>query len=453
MQSDLLDVLIGVVFVWFLLSVMLSGVNEAFSLVTHIRAKHLWLGIGRLLDPSRSKLPTRFLDATFNLPVRGKFDLRPVTPLGPGRQNRLTSYFADRPQRKADEPTKELRGQTERLYAKLEPQIVETAQPGRLSKITHVASSAVAEAVISLASRVHRHDVLAAAVEMGWTEDEQEHLGRMLSRFDDAARISIDDLLDVAPEAGHPNPSDLRELHAVASEKLTGRDFADALHENPELAEAVRRAVAKLDGAAKVTAAKAAIAEHFDRQMDQVSRFYRRQSRKILAPLAVITVLVFQANSVALALDLWRDSNLRAAVVGGALTASAGQALDEAVAQGRCEVQGTPATTSTSVTTSTPSTTADPVVEAERQLRCAASILQELSSFRVGLGWSDFKDAHETAGSPRAELADVGPYLTDDWGLVGRAITAIALLFGAQFWFDILRRLVGLRKPGAASSA
>jgi hypothetical protein len=372
----------------------------------------------------------------------------------------LTRYFANRPQAKADGPTKELRRQTEALYAKLEPQIVETAQPGRLSKITHVAGSAVAEALISLASRVHKRDLLAAAVETGWTQDEQESLGQMLSRFDDEARISVDELLKQAPEAGRPNTGDLRELHAVASEKLTGRDFADALHENPELAEAVRRAVAKLDGAAKVKAAKAAIAEHFDREMDQVSRFYRRQSRKVLAPLAIITVLVFQANAVALAQDLWRDSNLRAAVVGGALTAAASQALDEAVAQGRCEGQATAATTSTSVSTSTvppatatsTSTTANPVAEAEGQLRCAASIMRQLSSFRVGLGWSEFKDAHRTAGPPRAEFADVGPYLTQDWGLVGRALTAIALLFGAQFWFDVLRRLVGLRKPDAPAA-
>ena len=89
MQSDLLDVVIGVVFVWFLLSVMLSGVNEAFSLLTHTRAKHLWLGIGRLLDPRKSKLPTRFLDVTVRLPILSRFDLRPVTP-GGRKQNAVT---------------------------------------------------------------------------------------------------------------------------------------------------------------------------------------------------------------------------------------------------------------------------------------------------------------------------------------------------------------------------
>jgi hypothetical protein len=453
----LLDVVIGVVFVWFLLSVMLSGVNEAFTLVTHIRAKHLWLGIGRLLDPARSKLPTRFLDATIGLPVMGRFDLRPVTAPGEGRQNGFVRFFTGRPDAKADDDTRGLRARTNLLYTKLEPQIVETAQPGRLSKITHVAGAAVAEAIVSLASRVHRNDLIQTAEELGWSEDERQALGRSLSGVPEGGRLSVDELLKLPTGGTILTESALRDVHAQASERLTGRDFADALHDNPELGDAVRRAVAGLEGAAKVKAAKEAIAAHFDREMDQVSRFYRRQNRKILAVLALVTVLVFQANAVALALDIWKDSSLRTAVVGGALTAAAGDSLDRAVQKG-CEKAGTttsttgaaaPATTSTTAVATT--TTTDPVVEAEEQLRCAASIYQKLSAFHLGLGWSDFKKAHDTGAPQRAEWADVPPYLTERWGLVGRALTAIALLFGAQFWFDVLRRLVGLRRPASAA--
>ncbi len=449
MQSDLLDVVIGVVFVWFLLSVMLSGVNEAFTLVTHIRAKHLWLGIGRLLDPARSTLPTRFLDATIRLPLMGRFDLRPVTPIGDGRQNPVAQHFARRPDAKADAAAQELRERTSLLYSKLESQIVETAQPGRLSKITHVAGDAVAEAMISLASKVHRADLLEAGVRLGWPSGRQRALGQLVSDVGEGERISVEKLLELADGNVILTESELRDVHAEAAETLTGRDFADALGDNPQLAEAVRRAVGRLEGAEKVKAAKDAIAAHFDREMDQVSRFYRRQSRKILAVLAFVTVLVFQANAVALALDLWNDSSLRTAVVGGALTAAAGQSLDAAVEQG-CDEAGTPPVTQT--TTAPRTTTTDPVAEAEEQLRCAASILQRVSAFHVGLGWSDFKQAQDTGDPQRAEWGDAWPYLTERWGIVGRALTAIALLFGAQFWFDILRRLVGLRKPQSASA-
>ena len=254
---------------------------------------------------------------------------------------------------------------------------------------------------------------------------------------------------------GSPTEGELRELHAVASVALTGRDFVD----NPELADAVRRAVAGLGGAERVKAAKDAVAAHFDREMDQISRFYRRQSRKILAPLAVLTVLVFQANAVALALDLWSDSNLRAAVVGGALAAARQRRIRQGGGGGPMRGTGhvhhdfDGGVHAGDHGRGHDDDHDDPVVEAKRQLRCAGEILEELSSFHVGLGWSDFKDAHRTDGAPRAELTDVWPYLTERYGLAGRALTAIALLFGAQFWFDILRRLVGLRKPAASSSA
>jgi hypothetical protein len=309
--------------------------------------------------------------------------------------------------------------------------------------------------MMSLASNVHRQDLLDAADELGWSDETRLALGTVLRSTSPGDRIELDELLRMGPTTGRPTESDLRELHAKASEKLTARDFVD----NAELAGAVRRAVAGLEGAAKVKAAREAVAAYFDREMEQVSRFYRRQNRKILAVLAVVAVLVFQSNSVALALDLWRDSQLRAAVVGGALTASAAGTLERAVAEG-CDEQGNPTTTTTMAATTTSTTTPsatttsiDPVVQAREQLSCATAIFRQLSSFGFGLGWSDFRSAHEKAdkidGPPHPELADVKPYVLDDWAVPGRVITVIALLFGAQFWFDILRRLVGLRQPGA----
>ncbi len=44
------------------------------------------------------------------------------------------------------------------------------------------------------------------------------------------------------------------------------------------------------------------------------------------------------------------------------------------------------------------------------------------------------------SGSRRSRRSPRG-----DWGWLGRALTVVALLFGAQFWYDLLRRLVGIR--------
>lgn len=462
MQSDVLDVVIGVVFIWFLLSVMLAAVNEAFALATHLRAKHLWLGIGRLLDPAKGKLPSKFLDVTFRLPVQGKFDLRPVTPptsdAPKDKTSAFVTRFADRPGNKADDDAKALRAATDALYQRLAPQIVEIAQPGRLSKVTHISAASIADAVVSLASTVHKQDLVAAAVMLAWSEAKREALGLALTDLSDEMRVSLADLADRAT----PDPlskADWPFLHAEAARSLTGRDLADALAVNPALA-GVQRAVSAAS-AEELKDVKVAIGAQFEREMAHISAFYRRQNRKILGVLALVAVVVFQANSVALALDLWHDGALRDAVVGGAVTA-ASTTFDDAVSVSGCKEQptsittmaGSVPTTTTTTTARVPTTTTtiDSVRRAKERLECAGSIVTRAGSLHVGVGWTEFKQAHgDKFAAAKPEWSDIAPYLTQRWGFVGRPITAIALLFGAQFWFDILRRLVGLRKPGAPS--
>jgi len=53
-QNDLLDLAIGLVFVWFILSLLISVINEGFALVFRIRAKHLWLGSAACSTPRKA---------------------------------------------------------------------------------------------------------------------------------------------------------------------------------------------------------------------------------------------------------------------------------------------------------------------------------------------------------------------------------------------------------------
>ena len=48
--SEILDVAIGLVLVWFLLSIAVSGINEAFSWLTRMRAKQLWRTLAGIVD-------------------------------------------------------------------------------------------------------------------------------------------------------------------------------------------------------------------------------------------------------------------------------------------------------------------------------------------------------------------------------------------------------------------
>lgn len=77
-------------------------------------------------------------------------------------------------------------------------------------------------------------------------------------------------------------------------------------------------------------------------------------------------------------------------------------------------------------------------------------MLEDASQFRVGLAWQELIETRgDTGKDAQLEPADALPYIGNavwhDHGFLGRSITLIALLFGAQFWFDVLRRLTGLR--------
>ena len=77
--SEILDVAIGLVLVWFLLSIAVSGINEAFSWLTRMRAKQLWRTLAGIVD-STVKPQARLRDVLWRIPV-GVSDYRPeVSP-------------------------------------------------------------------------------------------------------------------------------------------------------------------------------------------------------------------------------------------------------------------------------------------------------------------------------------------------------------------------------------
>lgn len=125
-------------------------------------------------------------------------------------------------------------------------------------------------------------------------------------------------------------------------------------------------------------------------------------------------------------------------VVSGAAVAAAGDTLADAAKVGCRETPTTTTSASPTTITSTTittvalgvTTTIDPVREARNQLDCVTRILKQTGRFHAGLGFSDFKNAH--GDTDKAEVADLWPYLTSQWGWVGRPITAVALLFGAR---------------------
>jgi hypothetical protein len=140
----------------------------------------------------------------------------------------------------------------------------------------------------------------------------------------------------------------------------------------------------------------------YDETMQRVSGWYKRFTRLIMFGFGLALVIVINADTLNVANTLWRDSSIRSAV------------SDQAAAF----VQQGKLTTD----------------QAQQQLAA-------LEGLKLPLGWK----FHAESTDARRIPVDFAEVLTK---LLGILMTAIALTFGAPFWFDLLKKFVGLRSSG-----
>ncbi len=142
---------------------------------------------------------------------------------------------------------------------------------------------------------------------------------------------------------------------------------------------------------------RAGVESWFDQGMERVSGWYRRRVQVVLWALALLVSVVLNADSVRLASTLWTDDAVREAVVAQADRA-AGESPDQ-----------------------------------------LADRVGSIDELEIPLGWALDK------GDPRDVPRDVGDVFSKILGLM---VTSVALTFGAPFWFDILRKVAGVRSAG-----
>ena len=477
-QSEIIDLAIGLIFVWFVLSLLISVINEAFALVFRIRAKHLWLGISRLLDPVNSTYSRRLWDTTVSLPMSWRqFDLRPeaqpAAADAPVKNTWLTlpDWWTKGPSGSgtAAERRSQLqasRNQLQQIYDALAPMVSDVALSGRKSKLTKINGADFAGAIAGLAKPVQTADLLAAATSLGWNDSRQAALAAAVGGVPADRVLSSSDVLAL-PLSGVADTAKDR-LYLAASGLLTARDVADFFRTNPLLAQAITSAADAAGVGQDLSAAKATVQAWFDREMDQLSALYRRQNRKVLALLALPIVLILQANTLRIIADLRGDAALREAISSEAVAVAGASTLDAVINQqcapagssGGTAANGTSGgTTDSGSGTASPSGTADgtdPFDDAVDRFACVAKIVRAAGVFAI-VPDIDKITALDPSEGPffGMSVADIWDYEFHDYGWLGRGITLVALLFGAQFWFDVLRRLVGIRKSviGGGGSA
>jgi hypothetical protein len=199
------------------------------------------------------------------------------------------------------------------------------------------------------------------------------------------------------------------------------RSAAEALPAGP-FTDSLLVLIANADG--QVAQLRRQIEEWYDDHMKRVSGWYKRRLRIVIFAVGVVLVLIFNANAVNIARALYTDQVLRESVVTLAVQEADCSAVDAA----DClqQIRGSLGTLGAS---GVPLFwAADPYCEAE-DARCSVFERFRLTD-RTTTEWS-------------ADLRHFGLVV------LGWLAFALALVPGANFWFDLLTRLGGFRSSGA----
>jgi hypothetical protein len=256
------------------------------------------------------------------------------------------------------------------------------------------------------------------------------------------------------------------ELFARALLDLTmrGRGPGALSTTAPMTADAIRGGVASLHnptvarivllaldaGSNTVDGCVGELAKWYDRAMERVTGWYRRESQVVLFSIGFFTAIGLNVSFLRIAEALYNNESLRSVAVAeatrltDATTAADLAAMTTPPPPAAAPMAAQAAGTSARGATTPPATTSpDPARRVELRKRLAESRAR-LDSLGLPIGWSD---------------ADVQVPIASNAGVlrfIGWLLTGVLVSFGAPFWFDVLSKFVSIRttvKPPARATA
>ncbi|MGN9779948.1 hypothetical protein ACTMTF_00885 [Nonomuraea sp. ZG12] len=341
MLSTYIDLALGLILLFLLLSLLVSGLNEAFVRVLSIRSKFLWAYLRDTLDggdaQGRSWLPSGVREVFGSLPF-----LRDPRPAHDSRP--APSQLPEMPERE----DKAQDAMTILLYERVRE--IDHPKRGRTS-IADLPPERFSVAMMEMAAR-----------EPGGVEGLLEKLKAMNS-----------------PLYGH-----LKGVWETAQRDL------DRFRQGVE--------------------------GWFDSEMQRLSMLYRRYVKWVVAALGLLVTLLFTMDGLEYTKTLLRDNGFRASVT--AVAEAGPDAYNELKA--RCEQS-------------------DPVP-------CITETLSQPALLKV-LDQGIVRIALPAEGDPSITWNGGAWWdrLTTPSHWPGFLLTYVALLFGAPFWWDLFRRVTGIR--------
>ena len=240
---------------------------------------------------------------------------------------------------------------------------------------------------------------------------------------------------------------------------------AEKLKDNPELQKILNIYIEQANN--DVLQFKTLVENWFNGTMNRVSGWYKKQANRILIMIGLCLAITFNVSTIDIVRTLSTDRNVREAMV-----KSASEYINKHIDSVHENKRKSAVADSTADTTKSAPTLAGISARVDSIKALYNADLGETNT-TLGLGWNDFgysadslkwaatiiinkrDPKNETGGKPAHPglLAKIWYVLCQTaktphyW--LGFLITAFAISLGAPFWFDLLNRFVNLRASGA----
>ncbi len=396
LNLQMVEVGIGLALIYFLLSLIVTTINEGIARIWEMRAATLKVAIKQMLGgeyEEQVELATKFYNHSLikSLFRDGVFD----KAYNKRKKTRLEARAQTLRESQAATPQRELGQEFTAVDARGGP--------------SYIPSATFAKTMVSLLKAEAAPAVKSAGTQKPLPELFTDWLRR---------RLTAD-----------AQPSELEQIRAVITKLPNGNPARQALLTLLDDAQgSLDRFEANLEG-------------WFNTTMERVSGWYKRKLQLITLIVATVLTLALNVDTVLIANTLYRDPTLREAVIIAAEKRI--EATTEITVQNTETVSSTVGVASTMTTTTTlsPTTTISPTQTAP--LTQIDSYITELYALQLPLGWFGPQQ-------PGVATAGLVPQTVGGWlsKVGGWIITVFALSLGAPFWFDMLNKLVNLRNSG-----
>lgn len=424
-MTPILEVLIGMVFIYSLLSILVTQLNTVIANTLNLRAKHLRTGISEL--------------------VKDKGVLAKV----------LTHPLIDMVENKLALPEEQLNDEQ-----------IEAIVTGALKNVSWIAPENFTNVLLNII-RIHSDKELYAAllnIIDGMPAGEQRRRLRVLVTQITNTGQGADQLRDYVnslEDASYRNA--LTEILKQIDDEIIelGIDPTSNVSimaglrkiKNPYL----RNALSTILSTSKtVEEAEQKIGQWFDNGMSRATSAFQNTMQYWSLGIGILLALVLNIDTIDIARTLWEDQGFRQTVnstIQATDITQLEQISQEAVEQQPPDVVAQGAGDDTDVEDEPERDDQGTVEEVEESGVDALETYQRISDLRLPIGWSferldDEPEDENFVGSPRY-LWNFVPWHYNGWyflwimKIIGLGATMVAIAQGAPFWFGILRRLSG----------